>query len=135
MDFVKPGSRRIIKRQRRTILFGMLQRYQSEKFPSMIIRKSHKSILFGRKSGKELGFDYWFNKKSLMAKSLLFDWLARFDSYTTGTTRKKIYFCWKSAQPLNHIQCYRNSVQFIFIFDISTTRTKTSLWKGASLFH
>lgn len=61
-----------------------------EKFPLMVIGNSQKPRVFRGKSGRELGFDYWSNKRAWMTKELFFDWLRRLDNYVAHTRGRKI---------------------------------------------
>lgn len=60
----------------------------SEKFPLMFIGNAMRPRCFKKKSGRELGFDYWANSKSWMTMSLFFQWLLRFDTKMTQRGRK-----------------------------------------------
>lgn len=64
MDFIKLAGLEFEEEQMQINLFGMLQRYSKWKFPLMIIGKSRKPRVFGRKSRKEFDLGYWFNELS-----------------------------------------------------------------------
>lgn len=53
----------------------------SEKLPLMFIGVAKKPRAFGSKSGQDLGFDYWHNRRARMDSVLFFEWLNRFNNY------------------------------------------------------
>lgn len=57
----------------------------SEKIPLMCIGKANKPRCFKKKSGAELGFDYYSNGRARMTTPLFFAWLLRFSSFITRT--------------------------------------------------
>lgn len=61
-----------------------------EKMPLMIIGKARKPRAFQGKTGQELGFDYWNNKKAWMTSSLFFSWLQRFNDFVGRTVGRKV---------------------------------------------
>lgn len=62
----------------------------SEKMPLMIIGHAERPRPFGRKYGRDLGFDYHFNKKAWMNTNLFFEWLRRLDRYIGMESGRKI---------------------------------------------
>ncbi len=63
----------------------------TEKFPFMIIEKSKRPRCFKKKSGQELGFDYWNNKRAWMRSDIFFPWLQRFDACIGNTRDRKVH--------------------------------------------
>ena len=53
----------------------------SEKFPADDYGEFQKSKRFKRTTGKDLGFDYYLNRKGWMNTETFFYWLARFEVY------------------------------------------------------
>lgn len=62
----------------------------SEKFPLMIIGNAERPRPFNRKYGRELGLDYYANKKAWMNMQLFHAWLHRFDAYIGRTPGRKV---------------------------------------------
>lgn len=62
----------------------------TERMPPMIIGKAKKPRAFNKKTGQQLGFDYWNNKKSWMTSSLFFEWLRRFNEFIARTNGRKV---------------------------------------------
>lgn len=62
----------------------------SEKFPLLFIGKANKPRCFNKKSGAELGFDYFFNKNAWMTMVIFFDWLKRFDAFIARTPGRRV---------------------------------------------
>eukprot|EP00171_Calliarthron_tuberculosum_P003734 IDg3734t1 len=81
-----PGRK---KQKSRLTYLACCNANSSEKFPLMVIGKAKKPRAFRGKTGQELGFDYYNNKKAWMTSVLFFDWLKRFDSYIGKTPGRK----------------------------------------------
>ena len=62
----------------------------SEKVELMIIGTAKKPRPFKQKSGEELGFDYYANKKAWMTTDLFFKWLDRFNLLIGSTPGRKV---------------------------------------------
>lgn len=62
----------------------------SEKIDLMFIGRSAKPRAFKKKSGAELGLDYWANKKAWMTSALFFEWLRRFERYIQRKPNRKV---------------------------------------------
>lgn len=67
------------RRQKRLFLPDFSNPSGYEKNQLMIIGKNRKLRWFMKKSGRELGFDFWANKKVWMTMDLFFPWFERFD--------------------------------------------------------
>ena len=62
----------------------------SEKLPLMIIGNEERSHAFKKRSGRDMGFDYHWNKKGWMKAEIFFEWLRRLDRYIGRETERKI---------------------------------------------
>eukprot|EP00171_Calliarthron_tuberculosum_P003120 IDg3120t1 len=62
----------------------------SGKFPMMIIGRARRPRCFQKKTGQDLGFDYWHNSKAWMTSVLFYGWLERFDNFIGQTPGRKV---------------------------------------------
>ena len=60
------------------------------KMPLMITGNAHRPRAFKKKTGQELGINYWSNKKAWMNTSLFFDWLKRFSMFIANSHNRKV---------------------------------------------
>lgn len=61
-----------------------------EKLPLTIIGNAERPRAFKKRSGRDLGFDYHWNKKAWMTAEFFFEWLRRLDRYIGRETGRKI---------------------------------------------
>lgn len=62
----------------------------SEKLKLMVIGKRRDPRAFNKKTGAELGFDYYAHSKAYMTSSLFYKWLEKFQSYIARTPGRKV---------------------------------------------
>lgn len=62
----------------------------TENYPLMVIGNYFRPRPSNRKTGQQLGFDYWNNAKAWMNCVLFFAWLHRFDKYIGETAGRKV---------------------------------------------
>ena len=72
--------------------------------PLMIIGNAHRPRAFKKKTGQELGFDYWSNKKAWMNTSLFFDWLKRFSMFIANSHNRKVILLLENASAHGNVE-------------------------------
>lgn len=92
----------------------------------MLIGKFERPRAFGRKYGRELGFDYHFNQKAWMRQDLFYDWLHRFDRYVSRADGRKVLLLIDNCAAhgsTNSLPRFEN-VEICFLPPNSTSRTQ-----------
>lgn len=82
-----PGRK---KDKRRLTLLVCANASGTEKIPLMFIGNALRPRCFKKRTGSELGFDYWNNGKAWMTMILFFEWLQRFDTYIRRTPNRRV---------------------------------------------
>ena len=124
-----PGRKK--EKQRFTVL-AYANSDGSEKFDLTILGIANKPRAFNKRTGFELGFDYYANRQSWMTQSLFFNWLQRFDSHVARTKNRKVVLLLDNFTPHGSPQNLPDLQNVDIIFYRPTLRPRYNLWKLAS---
>ncbi|KEP50554.1 DDE superfamily endonuclease [Rhizoctonia solani 123E] len=98
-----------VKSDKTRITFGVAANMDgSEKLPLLIIGHAKQPRAFGKKSGKQLKFDYWWNKKAWMTTSIWQGWLANLNKLMKKQKRKILLLCDNAPSHIHDQKKYSN---------------------------